>query len=500
MALFVLFGSTGDLAQRKLYPALWSMWQKGQLDDTFAMLGVARKAQEDAAFRHQVAQAIGMEDNADPSWASFSQRFFYLSADLTQQASIQALRDRILTLEESFHTQGRRIFYLAIAPALFAPVVQQIRTTGLHQAPSDGFCRVVIEKPFGYDLASATDLNQTLREVFDEPQIYRIDHYLGKEMVQNTTAIRFANGLFEPLWNRHYVDNVQITVAESVGVEDRASYYEKAGALRDMVQNHLLQMLTLIAMEPPAHLQTEEIRDEKVKVLRALRSFDRGRVTREVVRGQYGPGRIGDKEVVGYRQEQGVDPASMTETFVALTFYVDNERWAGVPFYARTGKRLKEQGAQIVVTFRPLAHPLYKPRDANLAENRLVIRIQPIEGIYLEINSKQPGQEERIVPVALDYCQNCDPLVNTPQAYETLILDVLQGDPTRFTRWDEAALSWSLIDTIEEAWQAQTPFYPNYAAGSLGPAEADLLLESGGRRWWPLNTRADVDLFVRSAS
>jgi glucose-6-phosphate 1-dehydrogenase len=357
--------------------------------------------------------------------------------------------------------------------------------------------RLVIEKPFGYDLETAEQLNRQIRQVFREEQIYRIDHYLGKEMTQNISVIRFANTLFEPIWNSRYIDNVQITSSETVGVENRGEYYERTGALRDMVQNHMLQLLSLVAMEPPSDLSSESVRDEKVRVLRSLvRWDDRQDVQTNVVRGQYGPGTLKDKSVPGYRSEPEVHPDSNTETFVAMRAFVDNERWRGVPFYIRTGKRLPVKATEIQVQLKqmpglPYHHDLPDPDGAAIRPNRLVIRIQPLEGVYLEINAKSPGTHTQITPVALDFCQNCAAPFNSPEAYERLLFDVIRGDPTLFTRWDEVALAWQFTDPVEAVWAEDQPSFPNYAAGSWGPPAAAELLTRDGRRWWPVQDEED---------
>lgn len=391
-------------------------------------------------------------------------------------------------IEGKYGTLGNRIYYLAVAPEYFQIIVENLRLHGL-AAQDNSWQRVVIEKPFGRDLVSARTLNRSITSVFGEENIYRIDHYLGKEMIQNIMVLRFANSIFEPIWNNRYIDHVQISATETVGVETRVGYYEKAGALRDMLQNHLLQALTLTAMEPPTSLDTQSVRDEKVKVLRSLSTYTPESVKYNVIRGQYGPSEPGfsaksGRHLRGYRQEEGIAPSSQVETFVALKTEINNFRWAGVPFYIRTGKRLAEKSAQIVVQFKQLPQVLYRQEYPGLDPNVLIIRIQPKEGVVFQFNAKKPGVEQGITPVGMDFCQNCDYESNSPEAYEKLLLDIIRGDSTLFTRWDEVEYSWRFVDHISEAWKQETPDFPNYSAGSWGPVEAEELLARDGRRWW----------------
>ncbi|HZG73781.1 MAG TPA: glucose-6-phosphate dehydrogenase, partial [Chondromyces sp.] len=366
-----------------------------------------------------------------------------------------------------------------------------LKSDGLTE--TNGFTRLVIEKPFGHDLPSAKQLNAEIRKSFEEEDIYRIDHYLGKEMVQNIEVIRFANGLFGPLWNNRHIANIQITSSETLGVEERGGYYEKSGALRDMVQNHMMQMVALLAMEPPIKLNTEEIRSEKVKVFRALRPISTDEVDDYFVRGQYGPGLVDSAPVIGYREETNVNPESNTETFVAGKLMIDNFRWAGVPFYIRTGKRMTAKSTKIVIQFKDVPMNLYYQHDQPLAPNLLVIHIQPEEGITLHMNAKRDGQHLDTVPVKLSYANNSFDGMNTPEAYEKLLHDAIRGDATNFTHWDEVALSWSFVDVISEAWKNQKASFPNYEAGSMGPKAAYELLEKDGFSWWPINT-LEVDI------
>ncbi|MEG9463793.1 MAG: glucose-6-phosphate dehydrogenase, partial [Bacillus amyloliquefaciens] len=367
-------------------------------------------------------------------------------------------------------------------PEFFGTIAKSLKNEGV--TATNGWSRLVIEKPFGHDLPSAKELNKEIREAFTEDQIYRIDHYLGKQMVQNIEVIRFANALFEPLWNNRYISNIQITSSEDLGVEDRARYYEKSGALRDMVQNHILQMVALLAMEPPIKLNTEEIRSEKVKVLRALRPVAPNEVSDFFVRGQYQAGTIDGNAVPSYTDEQNVAPDSNTETFVSGKLLIDNFRWAGVPFYIRTGKRMKEKSTKIVVQFKDIPMNLYYGNETNVNPNLLVIHIQPDEGITLYLNAKKLGGAAHAQPIKLDYCSNCSDEMNTPEAYEKLIHDCLLGDATNFAHWDEVALSWNFVDAISETWAADKTLSPNYEAGSMGPKASDDLLEKDGLHWW----------------
>ncbi|WP_258358769.1 glucose-6-phosphate dehydrogenase [Moorella sulfitireducens (nom. illeg.)] len=485
--LLVIFGGTGDLARRKLYPALYNLFVDDFLPDALQIVAVGRRFFTREGFHNEIVlpslKAFSRRaSNPDGHFASFIGRVHYFQADLYDQGGYTRLRQFIEELEEKSGCQGNRIFYLAVAPEHFGPVVRSLKETGL--VPARGWQRVVIEKPFGHDLPSAAELNRQLRAAFSEEEIYRIDHYLGKEMIQNIMVIRFANTFFEPVWNNKYIDHVQITSAETVGVEDRGGYYDRAGALRDMVQNHLLQLVTLVAMEPPASLATEAIRDEKVKVLRSLQPLDAAAVSKNAIRGQYGAGEIDGQVVPPYRQEKEVAPDSTTETFVALKLFIENFRWAGVPFYLRTGKRLPVKVTEIILQFKSLPDILYFKEYGELRPNLLVIRVQPLEGVYVQLNAKRPGNNNYIVPIRLDFCQNCEVGVNSPEAYERLLYDVMRGDPTLFTRWDEVEAAWRFVDPIAAAWTARPPLFPNYAAGQWGPPAARELLIRDGRHWW----------------
>ncbi|MFS0863433.1 glucose-6-phosphate dehydrogenase [Fredinandcohnia sp. 179-A 10B2 NHS] len=486
--IVVIFGATGDLANRKLYPSIYNLYTKGKLTEDFAVIGVARRPLDHNEFRQNVRESIseGLGDSKNEI-VSFSEHFYYHAFNVNDSSSYKELKLLAEELDSTYHTEGNRIFYLAMAPEFFGTIAENLKAEGL--TATDGYSRLVIEKPFGHNLPSAQQLNEQIRHAFSEDQIYRIDHYLGKEMVQNIEVIRFANAIFEPLWNNRYISNIQITSSEVLGVEDRGGYYEKSGALRDMVQNHMLQMVSLLAMEPPIKLNTNEIRSEKIRVLRSLRPLEDSEVHNYFVRGQYGPGTINGQQVPGYREEHNVDPQSNTATFVAGKLLIDNFRWAGVPFYIRTGKRMKKKSTRIIVQFKDIPMDLYFKQDKEPQNpNLLIINIQPDEGITLHLNAKRPGQNTKTTPVELDYCVNCIDGINTPEAYEKLIYDCMMGDATNFTHWDEVALSWRFVDSISKVWESQIATeYPNYEAGSMGPKAADELLEKDGFHWWPIS-------------
>ncbi|WP_407638431.1 glucose-6-phosphate dehydrogenase [Bacillus alveayuensis] len=485
-SLVVIFGATGDLAKRKLFPSIYKLYQKGKLAEEFAVVGVARRSLSNEEFRSYVKQSVEDSINQELKSDTFTSHFYYHSLDVTSTASYQELKSLLERLDETYNVPGNRIFYLAMAPEFFGTITAHLKSEGL--TATNGWKRLVIEKPFGHDLKTAQQLNQEIRKVFSEKEIFRIDHYLGKEMVQNIEVIRFANAIFEPLWNNRFIANIQITSSETLGVEDRGRYYDHSGALRDMVQNHMLQMVALLAMEPPIKLTTDEIRSEKVKVLRALRPIAHDEVDQYFVRGQYGRGIVNGKEVVGYREENNVDPNSNTETFVAGKLMIDNFRWAGVPFYIRTGKRMTEKSTKIVVQFKDVPMNLYYRTSETIAPNLLVIHIQPDEGITLHLNAKKSGETMKTTPIKLDYCNNCIDGINTPEAYEKLLYDCMRGDATNFTHWDEVAASWSFVDPISEVWENTKAIdFPNYEAGSMGPKAADELLQKDGFHWWPIH-------------
>jgi glucose-6-phosphate 1-dehydrogenase len=481
-SVMVIFGGTGDLTSRKLMPALYDLARQRLLPSAFAVVGVGRGELSDAEHRARQREAVASFTRSRPLdeevWSSFAERLFYVS--VREEPGYLDLRRRLEQIDRDLGTAGARLFYLATPPEAYAPIVRAIGRNGLRAA--GGWARVVVEKPFGRDLTSATALSATVQEVFSEDEIFRIDHYLGKETVQNILVFRFANSIFEPVWDRRYVDHVQITVAETLGVEERTEYYDKAGAMRDVVQNHLLQLLALVAMEPPVDFLANAVRDEKVKVLRAIRPVPADRVDEHAARGQYGPGFIEGEPVLGYHAAAGIPPESATETFVALKLFVDNWRWEGTPFYLRHGKRLPKRATEIAIQFRAVPHQLFSEEAREgLEPNTLVIRIQPEEGISLRFGAKVPVQGIRIRSVAMDFVYDASFLVDAPDAYETLILDALRGDATLFTRQDEVEEQWRLVDPILSAWRAGS--VPSYASGTWGPREADQFIARDGRRW-----------------
>lgn len=490
-ALIMIFGATGDLANRKLFPSLYNLFIKDRLD-RFAVVGIARRELSNEQFQQNVRESVLETNEAAEKLDEFVSKFYYHSHDVTDSASYTTLKTLATDLDQHHQLEGNRIFYLAMAPEFFGTIAEHLKQDRLTDV--EGFKRLVIEKPFGHDLESAKVLNNQIRQAFAESEIYRIDHYLGKEMVQNIEVIRFANAIFEPLWNNRYISNIQVTSSETLGVEERGRYYEKSGALRDMFQNHMLQMVALLAMEPPIKLNTEEIRSEKVKVLRAMRPAKGEEVNKYFVRGQYGKGTLQDgTSVPGYREEQMVAEDSNTETFIAGKLLIDNFRWAGVPFYIRTGKRMESKSTKIVIQFKDIPMNLYYQTERTLNPNLLVIHIQPEEGITLHLNAKKAGQSMDATPVKLSFANKGVNGMNTPEAYEKLLYDCLRGDATNFTHWDEVSLSWSFVDNISEVWETEKDeTFPNYPSGSMGPDCADKLLEKDGVFWWPI-TNLEVD-------
>jgi glucose-6-phosphate 1-dehydrogenase len=485
----VIFGASGDLARRKLVPALWSMFQGRVLPEPFAVIGVARREMTNEQFRSYMRDAITQFARVQPPsqrvWDRFAQALFYYVGDPADPGVYPGLTEYLRHVETERGTGGNRLFYCATPPSLYPTLVQRLGEAGLARPPEGGggWVRIIIEKPFGRDLASARALNQTVASVFAEEQVYRIDHYLGKETVQNVLVFRWANGIFEPLWNRNHVDHVQITVGETIGVEGRGSYYEEAGALRDMIQNHILQLLCLVAMEPPVTFDADPVRDEKAKVMRAIRPITPAEVEQVAVRAQYGPGFVDGQRVLGYREEKGVSASSITETYAALRLEVDNWRWAGVPFFLRTGKRLAKRASEIAVQFKPTPHLVFRRNpDIQAEPNLLVLRIQPDEGMSLSFGAKLPGPELRIKPVEMDFDYGRAFGGEPPEAYERLLLDAMKGDPTLYARGDWVDMAWELLGPVLSAWTAGDPSkLPHYEAGTWGPAEADALIDPA--RW-----------------
>ena len=488
-AAIVIFGAAGDLTKRKLIPSLYNLAAANLLSDKLAIVGVARADMDRDAYRAKVEEDMRLyatNGAVDPKVVEFlSKRTYYLSGNFENPDTYARLTTLLQTVEREQGTRGNALFYLSTAPNYFSVIADQLAAAQLTRGTDGAWRRVIVEKPFGTDLESARMLNRDLRRTLREDQIYRIDHYLGKETVQNIMVFRFGNGMFEPIWNRQYIDNVQITVAESLGVESRGGYYDGSGALRDMVPNHLLQLLTLVAMEPPTSFEAEAVREEKAKVLRAIPPMTPERVLTHAVRGQYGDGILGGKPVVGYRAEEKVPRGSGTETYAALELSVDNWRWAGVPFYLRTGKRMAKRVSEIAIQFRRPPQLLFQntPVD-HLSRNVLLIRVQPDEGISLRFGAKIPGPTVRMGNVAMEF-EYKDAFGSTvTTGYETLIYDCIKGDATLYQRADMVEMGWGIVNPVLEVWRALPPrTFPNYAAGTWGPEDADELLKRSGRQW-----------------
>ncbi|HEX7880628.1 MAG TPA: glucose-6-phosphate dehydrogenase [Candidatus Eisenbacteria bacterium] len=490
-ATLVIFGATGDLTRRKLVPAVFRLFQRRHLPPGFLVMGVSRTELDDTAFRAEVTKAIAEHVGEDavqsPEAREFATLFHYIGGDFATKETWPQLGKRLAEIESAANRPSNRLFYLATPPAAFAPILEGLAQSQLvpREARQSPWARVVVEKPFGHDLESARALNRLISTIFDESQIYRIDHYLGKETVQNILVLRFGNGIFEPLWNRRHVDHVQITVAEEVGVEQRAGYYEKAGVLRDMLQNHLMQLVSLVAMEPPVPYRGEPIRDEKVKVIRALKPLAPADVATRVVRGQYAAGSIDGASVPAYRAEPGVNPESKTETWLAARLEIDNWRWGGVPFYVRSGKRMPRRATEIAIQFKAPPQQLFESVGADgLSANVLALRIQPDEGIALRFGAKRPGPDIKIQPVKMDFLYGSSFGTDVPDAYDRLLLDALLGDPSLFIRRDEIEGAWAWVQPILDAWAADPsiPLHP-YDAGHWGPPEADRWIQADGREW-----------------
>jgi glucose-6-phosphate 1-dehydrogenase len=486
--VMVIYGASGDLTARKLVPALYNLCLDGLLPESFALIGLARKPKDDSTFRDECRKGVEEFSRSKPIneevWARFSEMIHYHQGDYNSADSYDSLCKRLIAIDAAHETRGNRLFYLSTPPEVYDEITENIGKNPFLSTMGEGlWSRVIIEKPFGTDLQSATKLNEHIHRFFREDQIYRIDHYLGKETVQNLLVFRFANGIFEPVWNRNYIDHVQVTVAENIGIGSRGSYYEKSGVVRDIVQNHGLQLIALTAMEPPIEFNALSVRNEKVKVLKALRvDTSRGDGT---VRGQYGPGKVDGQLALGYTQEENVAPDSQTETYLAMKLFVDNWRWAGVPFYIRSGKRMPKRVTEIAIEFKKPPLQLFGENTMSAVEpNELVLDIQPHEGISLKFGAKTPGTGENIQSVKMDFDYEDSFKSQAPDAYERLILDAMLGDSTLFTRSDEVEAQWGLITPVTDAWQGGNgSFIELYRAGTWGPKEADDFMTADGRKW-----------------
>jgi len=484
----ILFGASGDLAKRKVLPALYDLAQNNSFGERFSIVGFARTPMTDDSFRSMAGDAAKTISEVGPvepaKWDVFASNLSYSHGDYADQNSFAQLARRLAEIDAEKKLGGNRLFYLSTPPEVYPDIVEQLGRAGLARPSSpNSWVRIIIEKPFGRDLATARELNKIVLNVFEEKQVYRIDHYLGKDTVQNLLVLRFSNGIFEPLWNRNYVDHVQITASETLGVERRGGFYETAGALRDMIQSHVLQLTSLVAVEPPASFDATAVRNEKLKVLQSIRPFNLEMVAQSVVRGQYSPAKSGDKTLSGYREEPGVSPTSRTETFVAMRLLIDNWRWAGVPFFLRTGKRLAKRSTEIMIQFRRAPHIVFREREVE--PNRLVLNIQPDEGISVSFGAKRPGTEMSIGNVTMNFSYHEGFGGITRSAYATLLNDCLRGDATLFDRGDNVEAAWSLVDPILDVWSAaKTAAVPQYPSATWGPKESDQLLERDARQWY----------------
>jgi glucose-6-phosphate 1-dehydrogenase len=489
--IMVIFGATGDLTSRKLFPALYNLALDGQLPENFACVAFARRDKSDEDFRQEMLDAVNQFSRVKPIdmtlWQSFSSKIFYHRSDFHEDEGYEGLRSRLEELDRKFGTKGNRLYYLSTQPSFFSLVTSKLKEHQLlykySQNLEDKWSRIIVEKPFGHDLASAEELQRDMTEELDENQIYRIDHYLGKETVQNLLLFRFSNPFFEANWNNRYVDYIQITVSEDMGVGTRGKFWEEAGMMRDIVQNHMMQLLSLVAMEPPTSLKANAIRNEKVKVVESIRPFPLEDIDHYAVRGQYGEGIVNGEHVKAYRQEDNVHPESDVETFVALELFIDNWRWSGVPFYLRAGKRMPRRSTEIVVVFKEVPGFLFETQGQKVEPNVLLIRIQPDEGISLRMNCKTPASTT-LQPVKMDFQYGSFFGKQPPEAYERLLCDCMIGDNTLFARADEVMASWRLLTPVLEKWSQEPPMiFPNYASGTWGPKEADALLSRNGRKW-----------------
>ncbi len=489
--ILVIFGATGDLTARKLIPAIYNLAREGQLPSQFACVGFARRDKSNEEFRNEMKQAVNSYSRIKPVdealWKNFEQTLFYHKSEFHEDEGYKRLQEQLQNLDARLGTKGNRVFYLSTQPSFFPLICEKLHSSGLvydTDKVQDKWSRIIVEKPFGHDFNSAKALQKEMLRFLKEEQIYRIDHYLGKETVQNILVFRFANSLFESVWNNRYIDHVQITVAEDIGIGSRGAFWEEAGLLRDIVQNHMMQLLSLVAMEPPVSLAADAIHDEKVKVIQAIRPYQQGDFETSIIRGQYGPGFINGESVVGYRQEKNVSSTSNIETYVALRLFIDNWRWAGVPFYLRGGKRLPKRATEIAIVFKDPPGVLFQQPNKRNEPNILSLRIQPDEGTGLKINCKVPGPSSPIQPVKMDFRYGAYFGMSPPEAYERLIQDCILGDNTLFAREDEVFASWQLLTPVLEYWSSHKQAdFPNYASGTWGPKAADEMLSRDKRKW-----------------
>lgn len=481
-----IFGGTGDLTSRKLMPALYNLAHEGLLPEEFAVVGIGRKEITPTEYRDKLKASVekfSRYNINNEAWNFLAKRIHYYKMSIDNSDEYQGLKKYLENIDGSVGTKGNRLYYLSVAPSFFEIITLNLKNNAMAQN-RNSWQRLVIEKPFGHNLKTAIYLNKVITEVFPPENIFRIDHYLGKEMLQNLFVVRFGNTMFESIWNSKHISNIQITSSETVGVESRAQYYESSGALKDMLQNHMLQLLAYTAMEPPASLDARSIRNEKVKFFESLTKMDQASIRKNVIRGQYGIGTIGYQNMPGYRDEAGINSDSNTETYVAMKLSASNFRWAGTPFYLRTGKRMKDKTTSIVLEFKSIPELFFFKELKGMQPNLLEIRIQPTEGISFSFNAKTPGTKNEISNVKMDFCQSCTYVNNSPESYERLISDVLHNDQTLFTSWEEIEASWKFVDNITDTWQRDPPSFPNYPAGSWGPVEADTLLKNNGHNWW----------------
>ncbi|MHB8231904.1 MAG: glucose-6-phosphate dehydrogenase [bacterium] len=490
-SIIVIFGASGDLAHIKIFPALYSLWEDGFFPDNFFIVGFARTNMDDETFRKTIFNALNVNCRKKPinedEFLNFSKYVFYLTSKYDDGSSYSELGGFIGSKAKEYNISKNVVYYLSTPPSVYIDVIDGIKNAGLtsHEYKGENFSRIVIEKPFGYDYESAKNLNSKILSVFKEEEVYRIDHYLGKETVQNIFAFRFSNAIFEPIWNNKYIDHIQISALESIGVGFRAGYFDEAGVIRDMMQNHMMQLLASVAIEPPAIFDADDIRNEKAKLLKSIRPLSLNDVKNFTVRGQYDRGLIDNKSVISYKEEEGIPPNSNTDTYVALKLFIDNYRWAGVPFYMRSGKRLKKHKTEIAVYFKKLPYSLYgKDGIEKIKQNSIIITIQPNEGISINFGAKAPGFKADIEPVNMVFNYKSSFKLTPPDAYERLIYDIILGDQTLFARYDDTLIAWEFITSIIKGWsKTEAPVFPNYAAGSWGPEEADNLIAADGRSW-----------------